>query len=94
MLATAPANVTAIKELLIMVSSAERCVRTRVNASCASYSHLGIKLGKALYYRHMEELFEGDIYVRLLDPLLKLKDADLFQELIEMAPAVLLPCET
>jgi hypothetical protein len=31
--------------------------------TCAAVERFGIKLGKALYYRHNNELFEGDIYI-------------------------------
>jgi hypothetical protein len=57
----------------------------------AAAGRFGAKLGKALYYRHLQELFEGDIYVRLLDPFLKYKAPALFNEIADMAPGILRP---
>jgi hypothetical protein len=57
----------------------------------AAVGHFGVKLGKAFYYRHMQELFEGDIYVRFLDPFLKSRNPDHIDKIVDMAPGILRP---
>jgi hypothetical protein len=50
-----------------------------------------IKLGKALYYRHLHEVFEGDIYIRHVDAVIKDKDPELLKSLLQFAPQLAAP---
>jgi len=52
----------------------------------AAIDRFGIKLGKALYYRHVGNVFEGDIYVRHIDPLAIRRNPQHFREVLQLAP--------
>src|SRR5439155_11052078 len=52
----------------------------------AAVHRFGIKLGKALYYRHIEKIFEGDIYVRQMDPFIKARNPEYLEQMFQFAP--------
>ena len=57
----------------------------------AAIKRFGVKLGKALYYRHNSALFEGDIYVRHLAPVGSDKDGQDLKEILRFAPVPVFP---
>jgi len=59
--------------------------------SRAAIDRFIVKLGKALYYRHNDEVFEGDIYIKHIDPLIKNKNPAYWQGLLNFAPRFATP---
>jgi hypothetical protein len=57
----------------------------------SALQRFAVKLGKALYYRHNDQIFEGDIYVQHIDPLVKNKDPEYLRNLLQMAPGLVIP---
>jgi hypothetical protein len=58
----------------------------------AAIDRFCVKLGKALYYRHIQELFDGDIYVTHIDPIMRHKDKkDYIDQVLALAPVFALP---
>jgi hypothetical protein len=49
------------------------------------------KLGQALYYRHIGEIFEGEISTKHIDPLIKNRDPDQLKAILELAPGFVRP---
>ena len=50
-----------------------------------------IKLGRALYYLHIGEIFEGEISTTHIDPLIKHRDMEQLKAVLELAPEFVLP---
>lgn len=50
-----------------------------------------IKLGKALYYRHNDEVLDGDVHVAHLDPIRKSGNQEFWNSVLEYAPALASP---
>jgi hypothetical protein len=59
--------------------------------SRTAIDRFALKLGKALYYRHNQQIFEGDIYIKHVDPLIKNKDPEYWQSVLSFAPHFAMP---
>lgn len=59
--------------------------------SRAAIERFGVKLGKALYYRHIQQLFEGDIHFAHIDPFIKDKNPEYLESLLHLAPEFATP---
>ncbi len=51
----------------------------------AAIDRFGIKLGKALYYRHIGKVFEGNVYIRQIDLITIKRKPQHFRDILELA---------
>jgi hypothetical protein len=59
--------------------------------SRGAIDRFAVKLGKALYYLHNNKIFEGDIYIRHIDPLVKNRHPDFLEDVLQLAPEFVTP---